>query len=168
MLGLSPLPLLGLPCSQGLEQPPHCPRTTFCGHGASVSCKRFPSFAVVQGHHHPKNPTARSRALLPLSSARFCIVYPSNGEPRSHLLPFPATTCCPFPRRRCHSVPGTGHHCSCWGPGTLPCPARGVQTRGCRPPVCPRRQIRVAQATGMEKTRLDRGAQGCLFSVLSA
>lgn len=42
---------------------------------------------------------------------------------------------------------------------------------GCRAPVCPGRQIRVAQATGMEKARLDRGhrgAQGCLFSVLSA
>lgn len=42
---------------------------------------------------------------------------------------------------------------------------------GCRAPLCPERQIRVAQATGTEKARLDRGrrdAQGCLFSVLSA
>lgn len=50
--------------------------------------------------------------------------------------------------------------------------AAGVhELGGYRAPVCPGRQIRVAQATGTEKARLDRGrrgAQGCLFSVLSA
>lgn len=35
--------------------------------------------------------------------------------------------------------------------------AAGVRGPGCRAPVCPGRQIRVAQATGTEKARRDGG-----------
>lgn len=45
----------------------------------------------------------------------------------------------------CLAQPGHGRHC------------RGAWARGCRAPVCPGRQIRVAQATGTEKARRDGG-----------
>jgi len=180
-LGLDPLspswpiwqPRAGAPWAQAPPSPPPVPPA---GTGPARAGGAPPSLG---GLHHPKNAEQKPRetrcqrchVLLPLGSARFQTAHGDQGAPIPGV-PSAPTSGLSQPPSAARSR-GGGVSASRWQPRarhSRDTAGAGCRGWGCRALLRPGRQIRVAQATGTEKARLDRsrrGAQGCLFSVLS-